>query len=212
MLKNILFLLSIFISKITLAIVPVDGVIANCQSYPSIKNSVVPSSFKTTNNLVKSDISGFYFAEGKEIRVFGRVMDSNCTPIGDAKIYIWQANSKGYIQYPHKDKKKIKWIDPNFVGTGITNSNNMGRFDFATIMPGSYNRTTPYINIRVEHPKLKTLYSKIYFPNQVGDRIIDVNSISNSKKSGQVSAIQLDKPNIYVIDITMHEALWYKGY
>jgi protocatechuate 3,4-dioxygenase, beta subunit len=199
-----------FLSNIAIAVVPTDGKISSCELSPIIYDGKAPSKFDSTNNLVMPDVSGFYKAEGMEIKIYGRVFDSKCVPVSDAKIYVWQANSRGYIQYSPFNKPK--WFDPNFNGSGIINSDNMGRFDLMTIMPGSHNGITPHINVRVEHPKLPTLYTKIYFPNLVGGKIIDSRPILNSKKAARASAIPLKTDNIYVIDLTMHQYLPNKGY
>ncbi len=214
MFKKAFIILSLFISAVSLAAVPVDPMVAECKKYPEIKNSsTMPLKFKTTNNLAMADESGFYQAEGEKITIYGRVMDSACVPLSDAKIYIWQVNKAGYVQYESKGLPKPKWVDPNFDGTGIVNSDNMGRFNFTTIMPGSYHKYTPHINIKIEHPSLKTLYSKIYFPREMGDKIRDSVYISNSKTAAQVSAVPSeDQVNTYYIDVTMHQVLPYKEY
>jgi len=212
--KSLLFFCLLF-SQAALAVVPVDGMVSECSPYPELKNnSVMPLRFNTTNNLSVADKSGFYEAEGQKITVYGRVMDANCVPIGDAKILIWQANKAGYIQYEAKDVSKPKWVDPNFNGTGIVNTDNMGRFSFVTIMPGSSSkRYTPYINIKVEHPKLKNLYSKIFFAKKNVKRVRDKKSMKTSTISALVSAVPaVNKANSYYIDITMHQAVPYKEY
>lgn len=212
MTKYLCILLSLLISHAVFAQVPVDGVVAICTPYPSIMDYAKPTSFKTSNNLQLADASGFYQAEGEKITIYGRIMDADCVPVGDAKIYIWQANSMGYLQYPRNNAKKPKWFDPNFIGTGISNSDNMGRFDFISIMPGSYANSTPHINISIVHPDFKTLSSKIYFPSRVGERILDAQPILNSIKAAQVSALPLKEPGVYVIDITLKGLLKNKQY
>jgi protocatechuate 3,4-dioxygenase, beta subunit len=213
MITKIYFLVSLFISCTVLAEVSVDGMVSECSPYPVLKSNLpVPLKFKTTNNLSIADKSGFYDAEGKKITIYGRIMDSNCVPIGDAKIYIWQVNKAGYVQYNSDGASKPKWMDPNFNGTGITNSDNMGRFNFVTIMPGSLHKNTAFINVKVEHPKLKTLYSKIYFPKVLGEKIRgdNVPGKDNALKASAIPAV--DELNTYYIDITMHQDVPYKEY
>ena len=209
--KHNFLLLPFFLSNIANAVVPADGKVSVCELSPIIyEDGQKPSKFDSTNNLVMPDVSGFYKAEGQVIKIYGRVLDSKCVPVSDAKIYVWQANSRGFIQYP--PARKPKWLDPNFNGTGIMNSDNMGRFDLVTIMPGSHNGITPHINVKIEHPKISTLYTKIYFPNLVGTKIIDSRPILNSRKAARASAISLKTDNIYVIDLTLHQNLPNKGY
>jgi len=228
MLKYFFISITLFLAQTSLAYVPVDGKIAVCNPYPTIENNIFkPLKFNTTNNLSRPINSAFYEAEGEKIILYGRIMDSNCTPLNDAKIYIWQNNKKGYIQYTLKDQPKDpmhpKWTDPNFTGTGISNSDNLGRFNFITIKPGSSNKTTPHINIIVEHRGLKTLESKIYFLNNLKGPIRDIDndgkefSLKDRNLIAQVTAVPggeapNNKGNVYFIDITLDEAIDNKLY
>ena len=219
--KFILIILSLVLSPIAIAKVPVDGVVAVCAPYPTITNSsTLPKVFNSTNNLARPVDSAFYQAEGEKIVIYGRVMDNNCTPIS-AKIYIWQANKEGYVQYklkrPGAFKSNVKkWIDPNFAGSGITNSDNMGRFSFISIKPGANGKITPHINIMVEHPSFKTLSSKIYFPEEGASKIIDSKNISKPEIIAQVSAVpegaNQDGYQVYFIDITLSQNFEYNEY
>ncbi len=219
--KFLLILISLILSSTAIAKVPVDGVVAVCSPYPAIANAAtLPKVFNSTNNLARPVDSAFYQAEGEKIVVYGRVMDNNCTPLS-AKIYIWQANKEGYVQYPlktpgaYKNSRK-KWIDPNFAGNGTTNSDNMGRFSFITIKPGANGKITPHINIMVQHPSFKTLSSKIYFPNDGSSRITDSKSIKNPTIVAQVSAVPegaaQDGYQVYFIDITLSQNVEYNEY
>ena len=136
--KIISILTALLLSQAVMANVAVDGMVSICNPYPEINDPTsLPMNFNTTNNLARPIDSGFYEAEGEKITIYGRVMDSNCTPLSDAKIYIWQANKQGYVQYPiktpHNRPHHQQWLDPNFSGTGMTNSDNLGRFNFITI-------------------------------------------------------------------------------
>lgn len=206
--------MGIFFSSVSFATVPIDPLISLCHPYPEIKSSdPFPKSFNTTNNLARSPESGFYKAQGQRIVIYGRLMDKNCVPINDAKIFIWQANMNGYFQYKSATKHKVKWYDPNFDGTGITNTDNLGRFNLVTILPGSASKVTPHINLKIEHPMLKDFSTKVYFPAN-GGKIYD--SIGKKVKLDQVSAVPggIDKDGVaeYFIDITLHQQVPHKEY
>lgn len=214
--KKVIFALSFFLYSHAVATVPVDKMVALCSPYPEISTADKPLEFNGTNNLARPKDSAFYKAEGDIITIYGRLMGSDCVPINDGKIYIWQNNSKGYAQYKTKSGAKAKWIDPNFIGTGIINSDNLGRFSFITVKPGSANKTTPYINIEIEHPKLKTFSSKIYFPLEGGD-IYDNSKITDPSKIAKISAVPgardaNGKVTTYFIDITLRQKVAYKEY
>lgn len=223
MYKNIFIIISVLISNLSIAKVPVDGVVSICSPYPIINDPTsFPKKFNLTNNLSHPRHDSFFDAEGEKIIIHGRLMDSNCVPLSDAKIYIWQANKEGYVQYPRKYPNSFphhqKWIDPNFSGTGMTNSDNLGRFHFITIKPGSFTKVTPHIHFVVEHPKLPTLSSKFYFFDGKKSFIVDTDSddkiffIKNKSIINQVSAVLGDKPGNYTIDITMSDAIIGKGF
>ncbi len=216
MYKYLLILLTI--SSWAVAKVPVDSVVSICSPYPEINDPTsLPEQFNTTNNLARPKDSAFYDAEGEIITIYGRVMDSNCFPVNDAKIYIWQANKEGYVQYPIKTPNHHhhhqKWLDPNFTGTGVTNSDNLGRFNFTTIKPGSFNKITPHIHIMIEHPKLSMFSSKFYFLKEKATKIIDTNAddrvftITDKDLIAQITAIPGKKDSVYTIDITLDQEI-----
>lgn len=210
--KKLALLITIFFSFFAAATVPVDGQVAKCKLYPALGNlAPTPSKFNTSNNLVLADVSGFYEAEGTKVTVYGRVMDESCVPLSDATIFIWQANKNGYYQYEGA-LTKAKWRDPNFNGTGIVKTDNMGRFNFTTIIPGRNPKNlTPFISFKVEHKELQTLKSKLYFSSD--DYKIRDNHPISSVNSKIVSAVKSeDKNNVYNIDIVLKQDVAFKEY
>ena len=136
-------------------------------SKPSF-NNYEPEKFSQTNNLLVSSET----IENKEnkIIIIGNVVDHYCTPIADAKIYMWQTNENGRYVYEilrNKFKKEgnKKQNGEKFQGSGIATSDNYGKFSFTSAFPGSYQKEHPHINIRVEHSTLGTLQTKYYLDN-----------------------------------------------
>ncbi len=73
--------------------------------------------------------------EGTRITVRGHVFDGTGTPLKDALIEIWQADSNGLYNSPSETRGKA---DPNFSGWGRCPSNmESGEFSFETIKPGA---------------------------------------------------------------------------
>lgn len=203
--------------------VPIDSIVSMCNPYPINEDKTsYPEEFNRTNNLARASDNGFYQAEGDKIIIYGRVLDRNCVPVSDAKIYLWQANKEGYVQYeiqkPNDFKHHQKWIDPNFNGTGVTNTDNLGRFQFITIMPGSFTKVTPHIHFIVEHKTLKKLSSKFYFIKEGAKVIYDTDeadkvfTIKDRKTIDQMTAVKSDDKNSYMIDITLDDEIIGKGY
>lgn len=71
---------------------------------------------------------------GERITIKGRVLDGTGTPLKDALIEIWQADSDGFYNSPSETRGKA---DPNFFGWGRCPADmTSGEFLFETIKPG----------------------------------------------------------------------------
>lgn len=71
---------------------------------------------------------------GERITVRGRVLDGTGTPLRDALIEIWQADSEGLYNSPSEMRGSA---DPNFTGWGRQPTDmDTGEFVFETVKPG----------------------------------------------------------------------------
>lgn len=71
---------------------------------------------------------------GERITIRGRVIDGSGTPLRDALIEIWQADSDGFYNSPSETRGTA---DPNFTGWGRCPADmTTGEFVFETIKPG----------------------------------------------------------------------------
>ncbi len=136
-----------------------------CKITPIFENNYEPEYFETTNNLLRETGEYSIFC-GEKIIVSGTLVDENCTPVADAKIYIWQVNCKGKYPYlPLKsniDNKLISTKNTNtFTGNGIATTDNKGHFHFVTVYPAGVHKAAPHINLRAEHRKLGTLQTRL---------------------------------------------------
>ena len=103
-------------------------------------------------------------AEGEIVHLKGIVMDSTGTPVENAVIEIWQADSNMvYIhsRAPDQDKR-----DRNFQGFGRFVTSPAGEYSFRTIMPVSYTmgRITraPHIHFLVNVNNKRMLTTQMY--------------------------------------------------
>lgn len=160
--------------------------VRSCKVTPSVLHEVkVPQIYKT-NNLRKRTGYATY-ANGQFIKIAGVVTDSNCVPISNVTVQMWQADSNGIYKehnpngYLHDEvmyRKQIgrfsmsfhKKSDENFTGSGSTVTNNLGRFTFLSVMPGG---KEPLIHFRVLHKDFEELYTVMYFSN-VGQKSIEL--------------------------------------
>ena len=136
-----------------------------CKITKNIFNDYEPKTFESTNNLLRKtgQLSKFY---GEKILIKGKVLDQNCVPVADAKVYLWQAGSGG--KYPYEPLKTrvskgnfTTKNDSSFTGSGTATTNNKGEYYFISMLPYKSSRHLKSANIRVEHENLKTLETRL---------------------------------------------------
>ena len=119
--------------------------------------------------LFQSEIAGPGVA-GERIAIEGRVLDGDGSPVPDALVEIWQANSHG--KYAHPEDKQEKPVEPGFRGYGRQPTDDAGKFRFTTIKPGAVpgpdgKPQAPHIAVSVFSRGLqRRLVTRIYFPDE----------------------------------------------
>lgn len=115
--------------------------------------------------------------EGSRIRVRGRVIDGTGTPLKDALVEIWQADSKGFYNSPSETRGNA---DPNFSGWGRCPSNmENGEYSFETIKPGAVlgdddRLMAPHITFWIVARGINIgLHTRMYFPDEMEANAID---------------------------------------
>ncbi len=108
--------------------------------------------------------------EGTRITVRGHVFDGTGTPLKDALVEIWQADSKGLYNSPSETRGNS---DPNFTGWGRCPSNmENGEFSFETIKPGAVmgdddRLMAPHITFWIVARGINIgLQTRMYFPDE----------------------------------------------
>jgi protocatechuate 3,4-dioxygenase alpha subunit len=105
---------------------------------------------------------------GERVTVAGRMIDADGTPVNDAMLEIWQANSHG--KYAHPEDVRDLPTEPRFTGFGRIYTDEDGRFRFHTIKPGRVPGPdgapqAPHLNVTIfMRGLLKHLITRIYFP------------------------------------------------
>ena len=191
-LKLYIFTVSIFFASITLA--AGDDIHLNNLNYCNVSkiemNDYEPLKFESTNNLLKRTGQKEIYC-GEKIIVHGRVLDQNCVPISDAKVYAWQANCSGkYTYQPLKSLVDKKLIDldtgTSFTGNGIATTNNKGEFHFVTVYPPAMHGITSHVNIRVEHSRIGSLQTNLKLKGK------KVSNPRNNPELNSISGIAAD--------------------
>ncbi|WP_375331013.1 dioxygenase [Candidatus Tisiphia endosymbiont of Oplodontha viridula] len=199
--KNLLFLICLYS---TIAIASESKFYPNklncCKISKSAMNDYEPEEFQLSNNLLRKTGQQAVY-RGTKIIVKGRLLDQDCVPVADAKIYLWQVGSDGKYPYiplrTRINKKMLNLVSKSsFTGSGIATTNNKGEFYFITIYPSGVLRETPNVNIRVNHLYLGQLQTKLYLSN----------SRVNLENCGEVShalSTALDGIKTYEFDVVM---------
>ena len=137
-----------------------------CKPNKSYIDQNEPRIFNTTNNLLRLPGEEPIFC-GDKLTLNISLVDSNCVPISDAKLYIWQvACDKKYPYKPLKKKPNPQMFNlknniSTFLGSGSVVTNNLGIGQFITIYPPAIDKLGSHINLRVFHPQLGTFQTKI---------------------------------------------------
>jgi protocatechuate 3,4-dioxygenase beta subunit len=103
---------------------------------------------------------------GEVIRITGRVLDSDCNPVPNALVEIWQACASG--RYNHSGDTSGLPLDPNFQYWGRAVTDHLGRYAFRTILPGHYPASPtwerpPHIHYKVAALGFHELTTQMYF-------------------------------------------------
>lgn len=173
-------LMAIFTTQIS------HAAINECSITPAIWQLSPAPKIVENNNLIRATGSS-EFAQGKVIEISGVVLDQNCVPVTGATVDIWQANSKGGLDFKKDTPSSLR--DQNFSGTGKAITDNSGSYSFRTIFPGSQDdKRAPSISFRISHKDFLPLETVMYFEG---------NSM-NEKDSLIISEVPENKRNLLV--------------
>ncbi len=166
-----------------------------------------PSRFLKNNNLTSTPGS-YLEQQGQIIILRGRITDSNCVPISNAVIRIWQSKNKNcfsqndtYINQNNKNNNDCD-IDSILSGTAVTD--NLGYYFFTTILP-----VDGFINLLLEHNDFIYFSTRILFDDY---DIYGVNSDFHHLLFPDGPLLSYSGIDEYVFDITLDGINRYTGY
>ena len=107
-------------------------------------------------------------AGGEIVRVAGRVLRADGTPVADAAVEIWQCDVNG--RYLHRADFGWRRRDSGFQGFGRDVTTADGAFEFRTIKPVPYTGRTPHIHVKVWHQGREQLTTQLYLPDHPQNR------------------------------------------
>jgi protocatechuate 3,4-dioxygenase beta subunit len=97
-------------------------------------------------------------AVGTVIGIAGRVLDIRGTPLGGARIEIWQCDALGRYHYPGPRDG----ADPSFQGYGRVTTDREGRYRFRTIRPVPYSGRAPHVHFSLTPPNGSRFTTQMY--------------------------------------------------
>ena len=89
---------------------------------------------------------------GTKLVVTGYVYDTNCQPVANAWLDFWQADGNGNYDNSGYTLRGHQYTDEN------------GRFQLTTVVPGLYPGRTEHIHVKVQAPNGQTITSQLFFP------------------------------------------------
>lgn len=147
-----------------------DSVLLQCSVTPSASPFVeAPKEIVLTNNL-RRRTALIQVAEGEVIYFQGRVVDEHCVPVSGAAVTIWHADSKGYYV---GDEDEADW-DQYFSGSGVAVTDNLGRYYFISVSPGSVDGGAPTIHLRVEHSDFELFETDVFLDDKLPVDLADM--------------------------------------
>ena len=91
---------------------------------------------------------------GTTLVVAGRVLATDCRPVGRALLDFWQADARG------------EYDNAGFTLRGHQFTDARGRFRLETVLPGLYPGRTRHLHVKVQAPEAPVLTTQLYFPGE----------------------------------------------
>jgi protocatechuate 3,4-dioxygenase, beta subunit len=193
------------------------AVLNECEITPAIwQMHSWPEAEKTNNLRRKPGESNIAF--GQKIQVKGKIIDSTCAPVTGAIVEIWQADGYGNMSN-YKGEQTVEY-DTYFRGTGTAITDNLGNYEFITVLPGLLKGRAPFINFRVRHADFLPVETVMFFENQKANEYDSVltNEVEDRQKDLLVAKGEkyiknnFEEGVIYRFDITLEGKNRYLNY
>jgi protocatechuate 3,4-dioxygenase beta subunit len=170
--------MQIWIVLVAAAIAALGAVAVNaaptCLPTPKAQVTNYPgaSHIPTVNNLLLPAGKSIE-AEAQKLIILGRLVDSECKPVPEAVVEIWQLNPFGKWQLA--EGADLVTPSPAFTGAGRAVTDSDGNFSFTTGFPGVTSRrvwvqrqpitiyNAPRINLRIKARGFPTFTTMLYF-------------------------------------------------
>lgn len=185
----------------------------SCKQTPEIiPNYLINIENKSNNLRRKTGVP--YAAAGDFIKIQGFLMDAACLPITNALVEIWHLDTYGVNkEILPADEKDFMRHDVNFTGGGKFYTDNLGRFEFLTVMPGidpENGIDVPQINFRITHYDFPDFYTVMFFPEQENENDALFNNVHSDLQSRLMATKYDDQTYLFNISLMIRNT--YKKY
>jgi len=112
---------------------------------------------------------------GTQLTLTGYVLTTDCKPVAHALLDFWQANAQG------------EYDNTNYSLRGHQFTDEAGRYQLDTVIPGLYPGRTEHIHVKVQAPNGPVLTTQLFFPgltDNQSDQIFDPGLLINIQDNG----------------------------
>jgi protocatechuate 3,4-dioxygenase beta subunit len=100
-------------------------------------------------------------AQGQVLILNGEVVDSNCAPVSEVIVELWQNDPYG--KRILADRAALASAEPTFAGAGRTYTDLDGKFAFITLFPAPLTKRAPFLNLKVKGQGIKSISTALFF-------------------------------------------------
>ncbi len=155
-----------FLPGLALALIPENSAAASGTNPLPLTPSQAEGPYYPVAKLTDQDndltrIGAGNVAQGTVIILNGRVLDQAGRPVPAAIVELWQTDTNGI--YMHPGDSRTDQRDQAFQFFGQTRTDELGRFEFRTILPGIYGTRPRHMHAKVIRPGKRTLTTQLYF-------------------------------------------------
>lgn len=119
----------------------------------AITASQTPGPFYSPNSPQRQSLIAADTA-GDRLTVTGQVLTTDCAPLANSLIDVWQADAQGAYDNEGYTLRGHQFTDAE------------GRYRIETIVPGRYPGRTRHLHIKVQAPNYPVLTTQLYLPNE----------------------------------------------
>ena len=125
---------------------PVDCKVPATLTAPATEGPYFKAGSPETTDLFQAGMPG------TKLVLTGAVLTSECQPVANALVDFWQADSNG------------EYDNTGFTLRGHQYTDENGRYQLVTVVPGLYTGRTEHIHVKVQAPNGPVLTTQLFFP------------------------------------------------